>query len=158
MAWHQRWYHGTWRRFKTKCKLYINDWYFSLWLLGGFVSVFKFEFDVSSKFQWERRIFIFGVAFVVYLGNHLAIVTTNYDLNIYKYSICDRTTEDPIYTLPDVRKIHYTEYGYKLLVLKTNGKLYHLSKVDDDMILLYISDNVIDMYSDHFICTGLNPW
>ena len=130
--------------------IFPSDYWVDLYLYSNSNLTFRPNSNEKEEFLFS------GVAFVVYLGNHLAIVTTNYDLNIYKYSICDRTTEDPIYTLPDVQKIHYTEYGYKLLVLKTNGKLYHLSKVDDDMILLYISDNVIDMYSDHFICTGLN--
>ena len=111
--------------------------------------------NLTFETRLKKEFLLSGVAFVASWLDYLAIVITKDVLQIYKYSMLHTRRKIPICTVPDVRKIHHTTYTGQLMVLKTDGKLYHLSRRDDDNLdLVYISDKVIDMYSDHFIRTG----
>ena len=132
-----------------------------LWICGYDNYVYLYLYSNSNltleshDIQVKEDFLFSGVAFVVKWFDYFAIVTTKDELKIYTHSMFQTTTKDPIFTVPDVQKIHHATYTRHLLVLKTNGKLYYLLDHDDnDMELVYISDNVVDMYANHFICAG----
>ena len=76
---------------------------------------------------------------------YIAIVTLKGEFEMYNDDICYNNTRTLVYSSFNVQKLHHIQNTYELWILTRDGKLFQVLE-GDEIELLFVKDNVIDMW------------